>query len=281
MSADFAGLVAVVTGAGSGLGAALARCFASAGARLVLADRDPAALERTGAALRASGTDVRTCPVDVGDPASLQLLAERTAAWYGGAQIVCANVGVVQFGALDALTAADWEWVFGVNVFGTVATVRAFLPQLRAARGRRHVLLTASTSGLFSVPRLGVYTASKYAVVAYGETLRLELGAEGIGVSVLLPGPMATNHLQSSAAAKPAHIASPHQHPGDIDAVSSATADEVGVVDPDFAVRDVLRALAEDRAYVFTHAANGKQIRARFDALLEAHERSRDGRPAR
>jgi NAD(P)-dependent dehydrogenase (short-subunit alcohol dehydrogenase family) len=266
--------VAVITGAGSGLGAALSRVFAGAGARIVLADIDLAAAERTASELREGGAEVRACRVDVGDAASLQTLADRTAGWYGGAHLLCANVGVVQFGAIDALSPADWEWVFGVNVFGTVATVRAFLPQLRAARGRRHILLTASTSALWAVPRLGAYTASKYAVLGFGETLRLELAPEGIGVSVLLPGPMATNHLNSSAAAKPAQIGTPHQHPGDIEAVSAATLDDVGVIDPDHAVRNVLRDLAADEPYIFTHAANGKQIRARIDSLLAAHQRS-------
>jgi NAD(P)-dependent dehydrogenase (short-subunit alcohol dehydrogenase family) len=274
MSAELRDRVAVVTGAGSGLGAALSRVLARAGARLVLADLDLAAAERTAGELRAGGADVRPCRVDVGDPAALEALAARTADWYGGAHILCANVGVVQFGALDALGPGDWEWVFGVNVLGTVGTVRAFLPQLRAARGRRHVLLTASTSALFAAPRLGVYTASKYAVLGFGETLRMELGPEGIGVSVLLPGPMATNHLRSSAAAKPERIGTPHQHPGDLEAVSAATLDDAETLDPEHAVRNVLRELAADAPYIFTHPANGKAIRARFDALLEAHRRS-------
>ena len=268
------GRVAVVTGAGSGLGAALARAFAGAGARLALADIDLAAAERTAAELRAKGNEARACRVDVGDAASIAELAQQTARWYGGAHLLAANVGVVQFGAIDALAAEDWRWVFGVNVFGTVACVRAFLPQLRAARGRRHVLLTASTSALWAAPRLGVYTASKYAVLGLGETLRAELAPESIGVTVLLPGPMATDHLRSSAAARPAHIASAHVHPGDIDAVSAATADDAGVITADRAVRGVLAALAKDEPYVFTHPASGRQIRARFDALLEAHERS-------
>jgi NAD(P)-dependent dehydrogenase (short-subunit alcohol dehydrogenase family) len=248
--------------------------FASAGARLVLADIDLAAAERTASELRAGGSDARAWRVDVGDAASIAELAQQTARWYGGAQLLAANVGVVQFGASDALDAEDWRWVFEVNVFGTVACVRAFLPQLRAARGRRHVLLTASTSALWAAPRLGAYTASKYAVLGFGETLRAELAAEGIGVTVLLPGPMATDHLRSSAAAKPAHIASPHQHPGDIDAVGAATADAAGVIPADHAVRNVLAALAKDEPYVFTHPASGRQIRARFAALLDAHERS-------
>jgi NAD(P)-dependent dehydrogenase (short-subunit alcohol dehydrogenase family) len=273
---QLAGRVAVVTGAGSGLGAALARAFAGAGARVVLADLDLAAAQRTADALRTGGADVRALRVDAGEPASLEALARHTAEVYGGAHVLCANVGVVQFGALDRLSPADWEWVLRVNVLGTVATVRAFLPQLRAARGRRHVLLTASTSGLFAAPRLGAYTASKYAVIGFGETLRVELAPEGIGVTVLIPGPMATNHLASSAAAKPASIGTPHQHPGDIEAVSAATLDDGELVDPDHAVRHVLRDLARDEPYVFTHAAHGKQIQARFDAILSAHRRSRE-----
>ena len=146
---EVAGNVAVVTGAGAGLGAALARRLAEAGMHVAVADLAMENAEEVADAIRAAGGEATAMALDAGDEASIGALAERVDAELGPCQILCANVGVQQFGTAEALSRADWEWVYGVNVFGTIATCRRFLPQLRRAGPHPRILITTSTSALY------------------------------------------------------------------------------------------------------------------------------------
>ena len=133
---DWHGRNAVVTGAGSGLGAALARAFADAGANVALLDIDAEAAAANAKSIAdAVGVTTTSARVDIGDTASVVTAAEHVRVTLGGCDILCSNVGVQQFGAIDKLTEQDWQWVLNVNVLGTVRTVREFLPMLR--RGQR------------------------------------------------------------------------------------------------------------------------------------------------
>jgi NAD(P)-dependent dehydrogenase (short-subunit alcohol dehydrogenase family) len=216
-------------------------------------------------------TWVRT---DVGDAASVDAAAEHVDATLGGCDLVCANVGVQQFGAIDRLTEDDWAWVLNVNVLGTVRTVRAFLPLLRRRDGWRHVVLTSSSSALVPSVRLGAYQTSKFAVVGFGDTLRLELAAEGIGVTVLFPAGMATRHLESSAQARPAELGASVMRPDDIEAMlASAPTGATEFVTADEAVRGLLEQLVADEPYVLTHGAYRREYERRRDALDAAFDR--------
>ena len=181
---------AVITGAASGIGLALARRCAAEGMRLVLADCEAGPLERTAAALGA-----KAVLADVRDAGSLDALAEAAAAQLGRIDLVCANAGVSRMAAIERLTADDWRWLFDVNLFGVVETVRAFLPGLKANPEGGHVVITASLSSLYPTRSQGAYAATKAAVAMYGETLALELQGEGskVGVSLVCPGPVRTN----------------------------------------------------------------------------------------
>ena len=266
------GNVAVVTGAGSGLGAALARRLADAGMHVAVADIATENAEQIADAIRAAGGQALAVPLDAGDEASIGALAARVEADLGPCQILCGNVGVQQFGKAEDLSRADWEWVYGVNVFGTAALVRAFLPQLRRTTDPR-ILITASTSSLYPCSHMAAYVSSKYALLGYAETLRLELAEEGIGVTALLPGPMATTHLLSSEAAKPEIDGHPVHPPDTIAVVSQAAAGEV--IDADHAARNVLDDLAANRPYTITHHVHTEPIEARFADLREAFELAR------
>jgi NAD(P)-dependent dehydrogenase (short-subunit alcohol dehydrogenase family) len=213
--------------------------------------------------------------VDVGDAESIAALARAVESLGGPLRVVCANVGVQQIAALERLGVEDWRWLVGVNLLGTVATVDAFLPQLRKARGLRAILLTASTSSVYAAPRLGAYTASKYAVLGYGETLRQELAPEGIGVTCVLPAGMLTTHIASSAAAKPGSAGPSQTTEDDFAVVGAAAAGRPGdVATPEHASRHVVAALLENRPYLVTHGQTPDAVRARFTALLAAFERA-------
>jgi len=192
---DLAGKVAVITGAASGIGFAMARRFAAEGMRLVLADIERPVLERSSATLATEGADVLPVPTDVTLAADVQALAATTLDHFGDVHLLCNNAGVGSRGLPVAeLPLRDFEWVLGVNLFGVIHGLNAFLPHLRA-NDVGHVVNTASASALYHLPRMGPYNASKAGVLALSETLKFELEAEGsgVGVSVLCPSWVRTN----------------------------------------------------------------------------------------
>jgi NAD(P)-dependent dehydrogenase (short-subunit alcohol dehydrogenase family) len=275
VTVDLTGKVAVVTGAGSGLGAALARIFAAAGMGVAALDINEQGAQETAAAL-AEEFKVPTMAVrvDVGDAGSVAAAAEQVRSTLGGCDVLCANVGVQQFGSVDHLTEQDWEWVLGVNVLGTVRTVREFLPLLRAGVGWRRVMLSASANALVPSVSLAAYQASKFAVVGFGETLRQELAAEEIGVTVLFPDAMMTDHLGSSARARPERLGESTFDPADIDVMlAQREFNPDDVVTPDHAVRNVLADLIDNVPYSLTHGSYRAVYNKRRDALEAAFDR--------
>jgi NAD(P)-dependent dehydrogenase (short-subunit alcohol dehydrogenase family) len=255
VTANVTGKVAVVTGAGSGLGAAMCRRFAEAGMAVAALDIDvgnAATISRELAGV--FGIRTISSRIDVGDRGSITDAAATVEAGLGGCDLLCANVGVQQFGAIDRLTDDDWTWVINVNVLGTVRTVAAFLPMMRRGSGWRQIALTASAGALLPTVRLGAYQTSKFAVLGYGETLRQELAGEGIGVTIVLPAGMITRHLESSALARPADKGEWVLMPDDIEVMmSSQDMDAAQVATPDHAVRNLLDDLTADEPYVITH----------------------------
>jgi NAD(P)-dependent dehydrogenase (short-subunit alcohol dehydrogenase family) len=253
----------------------MCRRFAEAGAAVAALDIDEAGAKNTATTLAGScGVPAMSGRVDIGDPRSLDSAAAEVEATLGGCDVLCANVGVQQFGAIDRLTDDDWSWVIGVNVLGTVRTVAAFLPLLRRRDGWRRIVLTAS-SGVF-VPgvRLAAYQTSKFAVWGYGETLRQELAGEGIGVTVLFPAGMRTRHLESSARARPAEKGEWVIAPDDIEAMmSSRQMGEDHVATPEHAVRNLIADLAADEPYVITHGAYRAGYHRRLAAIEAAFDR--------
>jgi NAD(P)-dependent dehydrogenase (short-subunit alcohol dehydrogenase family) len=272
---ELAGRVAVITGGGSGLGRAMARTFAGAGMAIAVLDIDEEAANQAAASLAAElGVPTTALRVDVGDAASVAAAARHVEASLGGCDVLCANVGVQQFGAIDRLTEHDWQWVVNVNVLGTVRTVREFLPLLRRRNGWRRIVLTASSSVLAPGIRMGAYQTSKFAVMGFGETLREELAPEGIGVTLLFPAGMITRHLESSAQARPANLGSTSVDPEDLTAMLAHRpmgADDV--VTPEHATRNLLAELLGDAPYVLTHGSFRDVYRGRRDAMDAAFDR--------
>jgi len=277
------GRIAVVTGAGSGLGAAMARQFAGHGMAVGCLDIDePAALATAASLAEELGVPTTAVRTDVGDAGSVEAAAKHVASTLGGCDLLCANVGVQQFGAIDRLTEDDWRWVLEVNVMGTVRTVREFLPLLRARNGWRHIALTSSSGVLDPSVRLGAYQTSKFAVMGFGETLREELAPEGIGVSIVFPAGMMTRHLESSVLARPADLGESVTMPDDIDAMlGHRTMGADDVVTAEDAISTLLDDLLADEPYVLTHGSYRASYGRRRDAMEAAFDRmeARRGRP--
>jgi NAD(P)-dependent dehydrogenase (short-subunit alcohol dehydrogenase family) len=191
------GKVAVVTGAASGIGLALADRFAKSGMHVVLADVDEEGLATAAEQIRARGVDTLTARTDVSDEASVSALAAAAVDRFGTVHVVCNNAGVASRADAWFGPVAAWSWVLGVNLWGVIHGVRAFLPTL-VAQGEGHIVNTASIAGL--LPGFGAsYDATKHAVVALSEDLYtgMRQAELPIGVSVLCPGWVRTNILDA------------------------------------------------------------------------------------
>ena len=269
--------VAVITGGASGLGAALGSLFGREQMAVVVIDIDGPKAEAAAATLRTSGVDAMALEADVADPSSLEAAAAATEARFGQCHILCANVSVVQLKSLDDTSLDEWRWILDVNVLGTIATVNAFLPLMRrtAGPGTRRVMITSSVAALRRSSHQGAYSASKAALTSYGDTLRNELRDEGIGVSVLFPHGMQTNHLQSSTSVRPPHLG-PSVDKRALDAVIHEMAAAVTeTVSAEEAVRDLVPQLLDDAPYVITHGLTARpawrercaEIDAAFDRM--------------
>lgn len=272
---EYSGRTVVITGGGSGLGAAMADLFAAEGARLALLDIDGERAEARAAELRSAGADAFASRVDVADKASILSAAQTVKERFGAVHVLCANVGVQQFGATEKLTDEDWEWVMSVNFRGAVHTVDAFLPLLRADAGPRHIVLTASASFFQFGARMAAYVASKFAVVGYGEVLRQELAGEGINVAMLFPAGMTTRHIESSIAARPAELGPSRFDPEDIRAMaaSSDLDTSADLATAGEAAANLLAELRGGEPYIITHGSYRQQVEARQARVIDAFRR--------
>jgi NAD(P)-dependent dehydrogenase (short-subunit alcohol dehydrogenase family) len=193
------GTTAVVTGAASGIGRALAEALGAAGCRVALADVEGEPLAAAAAATEATGATVLARVTDVADPASVRALADAVDAELGGADILCNNAGVFAGGTTWEIPEADFDWVMGVNFSGILHGIQAFVPGM-IERGRAgHVVNTSSVAGLFPGAYSAPYTCAKFAALALTECLAVELAAIGapIGVTALCPGAVRTNIARS------------------------------------------------------------------------------------
>lgn len=189
------GRVAVVTGAASGIGKALALGFAGEGANVVLADIEEGPLRAAEAEVAGHGVEALGVITDVTDADSVGALAQAAIDRFGAVHMVCNNAGVGGGGLIRNQQLVDWKWVVDVCLWGVIHGVHHFLPHLIEAE-ESHIMSTASVAGLMSVPGLGPYNAAKYGVVAIMETLHLEMQRDrnaDVGVSVLCPGVVRTN----------------------------------------------------------------------------------------
>lgn len=281
---DLQDKVAVVTGAGSGIGRALAQRFAFEGMRLAVADVEADALDETVALLLDAGTQVLARPTDVTDAADVAELAADVYDRFGAAHVLCNNAGVFAGGLLWELDDATVDWVLDVNVRGILHGVRAFVPRMLAGGEPGHVVNTASSAGIFGSPYTGPYTVSKFAAVGMSEVLAWDLSISGapIGVSVLCPGAVATR-IGFSDRNRPAEVEAGKDVPAD-DADTEAGADAASAaalvtgalrdttakgIGPEVVADHVVDAIRTDRFLVFTGDGYAEALRGRTDALLD------------
>ncbi len=263
---------AVITGAASGIGLALAQRAAREGMRLVLADIDEAKLAEAAKSLPVAAASLVTRRVDVSREEDVAALAEAAFARFGAVHLLCNNAGVGLTRLAWELTSADWEWILGVNLWSVVHAIRHFVPRLLAQADESHIVNTASVAGLLSTPAMAAYNVSKHGVVTLSETLYHELRAQQakVGVSVLCPAwvPTAIHTSERNrpgrfgAAAPPSAATAAYQARMD-QAVKSGrlTADDMASA--------VFDAVAADRFYVIPHTRIKQAVRLRMEDILE------------
>ena len=267
-----AGRVAVVTGAASGIGRALAEAFAASGSAVVVADLDAAEAEVVAAGIRTSGGEAFAVAVDVADAAAVDALAATTLERFGRVDVLCNNAGVSTFNLLPDQTLEDWKWVVGVNLWGVVHGVQAFLPIMREQGTAAHIVNTASIAGLVSgVAFIGPYSATKVAVVSISETLAQELAIDEslIGVSVLCPSSVDTKVMESERG-RPAELGVEHRTEM-AESVRLMIRDgftgPTGLTPAQVATR-VLAAIRNREFWIITHDDLLSTVETRFDGIL-------------
>lgn len=236
---SYSGRTCVVTGAGSGIGRALALELAGRGARLALSDVDVAAVEQTAASCRDLDAEARAYRLDVADRGAVLAHAEQVVADLGGVDLVVNNAGVALHGLVAELRDEDFRWVMDIDFWGVVHGTQAFLPHLLASRGQ--VANVSSVFGLIAVPKQSAYNAAKFAVRGFTESLRqeMELGGTGVGVSCIHPGGVRT------AIARRARAAASEDK-----AEMAATFDKLARTSPPRAARTIVKGLQRDRARI-------------------------------
>jgi NAD(P)-dependent dehydrogenase (short-subunit alcohol dehydrogenase family) len=271
---DFAGKVAVITGAASGIGKALTEKCIAEGMHVVMADIEEAVLDDVAAQLQAT-TNNRVLPIvtNVAIEAELKKVLDEAVQELGGAHLLFNNAGVGGGGNSWNATQKDWDWVLGVNLWSVIYGLRVFVPQMLSQNEPCHIVNTASIAGVIGGSTNALYSVTKHGVVALTENLLVDLQAEGaqIGCSVLCPGFVNTN-IFDSGRNRPAALANEQEAPAPTpeDEQRMAMFQEIlrqGMQPPEIAniVFDAIRA---DRLYILTHDHFDEMVRARTENMI-------------
>ena len=276
---DFQGKVAVVTGAASGIGRALATKSAQEGMKVVLADVEESPLKQAEAELKASGAQVLAVRTDVSHADEVEALAKITFETYGAVHLLFNNAGVGTTGmTVWESSLADWQWVLGVNLWGVIHGVHFFVPRMLAQEGEGHIVNTASGFGLLSSSGVGIYKVSKHGVVTLSETLALELAARGarLKASVLCPA-FVNTRIMDAERNRPSALANAPQE--QYMSPETAAMAEMAVqvmrqliqagLAPSQVAETVFEAIRQEKFYILTHPTTKQGVQLRMEDILQ------------
>jgi NAD(P)-dependent dehydrogenase (short-subunit alcohol dehydrogenase family) len=268
---EFKGKVAVVTGAASGIGRAMAERLAGEGMKVVLADIEQEPLGKTEAEMKAGGASVMAVPTDVSKGKDVEALAKKTVDAFGAVHVLCNNAGVAVGGLSWERTVADWEWGLGVNLWGVIHGIRVFVPIMLGQNTEGHIVNTASMAGLISLPVMSVYSVAKYGIVALSEAMHHEFTLSGakLKVSVLCPGWVNTQ-LMDSERNRPTELMNDQEATPTVEAFKETVRGLlVAGLTPEAVADHVVNAIKQEKLYVLTHPDMKEAIRTRMENILE------------
>ena len=268
------GKTAFITGAASGMGLGMAKVFAAAGMKVVMADIRREALEQAVASFGQTNAAVKPVQLDVTDRAEWVRAADAAEAAFGPIHVLVNNAGVGVVGPMQNATYDDWDFCLGVNLGGTINGVQTFVPRMIAHGEGGHIVNNASQSGTFASGQAGLYITAKYAVAGLSEALRSDLASENIGVSVYFPGPVKTNLGATTQETRPASLAKSGYDPTrprvNPDGSSRPAYDPSVFMDPLEVGERVLRGIRRNDVFILSHPEFREGMQARCDALMRA-----------
>lgn len=276
------GKVAFVTGAGSGIGLGIAQALAAAGVKVMLCDIEQAALDRAVEGLAATNADIAGVRADVSLKEELQKAADETVARFGKVHILVNNAGVGGGGEYGEWTDASWDWTIGVNLMSVVWGIEIFGPLIESHGEGGQIVSTASIAGL--VAAVGPsYNVTKYGVVALSEGLRVQLAPRGIGVSVLCPGFIRTQIMDSrrNVPARFGELEELNEGEGAAEFVQAARAAIENGIDPRYVGELVREGIEGDWPYIFTDLEFEPLVNQRFANITAGFDRIRNRAPQR
>lgn len=268
---EFRGRTAVVTGGGGGIGKAMAVAFAREGMNVVIGEIDMDAAAQAVAEVESHGVRAIAVQNDVTDRASMQALADATNEAFGGCHVLCNNAGVVTFKLAQDMTEDDWDWVVGVDLYGVIYGIQAFLPGMVAAGEGGHIVNTASIAGLVApaTPGISSYSTAKYGVVGISEALAQDLAPHNIGVSVLCPGGVRSRIVEAGRN-RPDEFGGPETPDTRMMLTGEGVPQEM--IEPEDLAQKVLNAIRGNHLYVVSHPETQPAVEARFQRILDAYD---------
>ena len=270
---EFKDKVAVITGAASGIGRAIAGKCVEEGMTVVLADINKEGLIKAEAELTAAGGTILAVHTDVSKAGDIEALAQKTLDVFGEVHLLVNNAAVYTTGTIWENTVTDWEWVLGVNLMGVINGVRIFVPIMLEQDTEAHIVNVSSMTGLSRSSNMGTYTVSKHGIVALSETLFYELAERDakVKVSVLCPGAVNTPVAE---AARRRHI-----EMEDVPGERKMTPEDERLIerlgrlfktgmDPNEVAYKVFEAIREEKFYLLTHPEEKVRVQRRFEGIL-------------
>tara|TARA_B100001989_G_scaffold230140_1_gene187977 strand:- start:261 stop:1106 length:846 start_codon:yes stop_codon:yes gene_type:complete len=276
---NFENKVSVITGAGSGIGRGIAEVSANKGMRLVLADVDQDGLNETLELVKSMGVEAIARVVDVSNLNEVENLASQTFETFKNCHLLFNNAGVLGPAPLSQVNRDMYDWLININLGGCFNGVHAFLPQMQSSGEDSHIIATCSTSGFIAYPMLGLYSASKFGIRGLMTSLRAELTGSNVGTSIVCPGEVTTNIVNSTFGSSQEKDVEKKEEKEDVDPkamleVAAEDAQNTYPISPLEAAQAIFKGIENNDFYIFTHKGYKRQLEEISTEYLQAFDQA-------
>ena len=276
---NFENKVAVITSAGSGIGRGIAEISATHKMRLVLADVDESGLNKTLELVKSKGVEAIARVTDVSNIDEVENLASQTFETFQNCHLLFNNAGVLGPAPISQVNREMYDWLININLGGCFNGVHAFLPKMQSSKEEGHIIATCSTSGFIAYPMLGLYSASKFGIRGLMTSLRAELTDSNVNVSIVCPGEVTTNIVNSTFESSPNQDMKQTSTDSDVDPkamleVAAEDAQNTFPISPVEAARAIFAGIENKDFYIFTHKGYKRQLEDISNEYLHAFDQS-------